>query len=152
METLTVADLAALLTAMQSVPRMRGQAATKEKLLSALREAMEAQPAHADQQKVSMIFSACGKSWRRIPQKDKPPRGRLAFSVSPGCHRLATCKRACKHMKTSRIQQRTLDRIDRANAESLTSLHNVTTSLSSWRGCELGMIFLIIGFLFKLTC
>ena len=69
METLTVADLAALLTAMQSVPRMRGQAATKEKLLFALREAMEAQPAHADQQKVSMIFSACGKPWRRIPQK-----------------------------------------------------------------------------------
>jgi len=90
METLTVADLAALLAAMQSVPRMRGQAATKEKLLSALREAMDAQPAHADQQKVSMIFSACGKPWRRIPQKDKPPRGRLVFSVSPGCHRLAT--------------------------------------------------------------
>ena len=44
-----------------------------------------------------------------------------------------------------------LHNIDRANAESLTSLHDVTTSLSSWRGCELGMIFLIIGFLFKLT-
>ena len=32
-----------------------------------------------------------------------------------------------------------------------TLLHDVTTSTSSWRGCELGMIFLIIGFLFKLT-
>lgn len=29
--------------------------------------------------------------------------------------------------------------------------NDVTTSTSSWRGCELGMIFLIIGFLFKLT-
>ena len=28
---------------------------------------------------------------------------------------------------------------------------SVATSTSSWRGCELGMIFLIIGFLFKLT-
>ena len=31
------------------------------------------------------------------------------------------------------------------------SFYDVTTSTSSWRGCELGMIFLIIGFLFKLT-
>ena len=36
-------------------------------------------------------------------------------------------------------------------SDSSTLLHDVTTSTSSWRGCELGMIFLIIGFLFKLT-
>ncbi len=35
--------------------------------------------------------------------------------------------------------------------DSSASFYDVTTSTSSWRGCELGMIFLIIGFLFKLT-
>ena len=35
--------------------------------------------------------------------------------------------------------------------EVISSYNDVTTSTSSWRGCELGMIFLIIGFLFKLT-
>ena len=55
METLTVAELAALLTAMQLMPRLRGQPATKDKLLSTLREAMQAQPAHADHEKVSCI-------------------------------------------------------------------------------------------------
>ena len=53
LETLTVAELAALLTAMQLMPRLRGQPATKDKLLDTLREAMQAQPAHADHQKVS---------------------------------------------------------------------------------------------------
>ena len=52
LETLTVAELAALLAAMQQMPRLRGQALTKDKLLAALRQAMDAQPAHADQQKV----------------------------------------------------------------------------------------------------
>jgi NADH:ubiquinone oxidoreductase subunit 2 (subunit N) len=36
-------------------------------------------------------------------------------------------------------------------SDSSDLLYDVTTSTSSWRGCELGMIFLIIGFLFKLT-
>ena len=36
-------------------------------------------------------------------------------------------------------------------SDSSALLYDVTTSTSSWRGCELGMIFLIIGFLFKLT-
>ena len=49
---MTVAELAALLTAMQLMPRLRGQPATKDKLLGTLREAMEAQPAHADHEKV----------------------------------------------------------------------------------------------------
>ena len=52
LETLTVAELAALLTAMQLMPRLRGQPATKDKLLDTLREAMQAQPAHVDHQKV----------------------------------------------------------------------------------------------------
>ena len=37
------------------------------------------------------------------------------------------------------------------NIDGSASFSDVTTSTSSWRGCELGMIFLIIGFLFKLT-
>ena len=59
LETLTVAELAALLAGMQLAPRMRGQALTKEKLLATLREAMQAQPAHADQQKVIHNLHAC---------------------------------------------------------------------------------------------
>ena len=52
LETLTVAELAAMLTAMQLTGRLRGQPPTKDKLLGTLRQAMAAQPAHADQQKV----------------------------------------------------------------------------------------------------
>ena len=52
METLTVAEIAALLAAMQLMPRMRGQPLTKDRLLATLRQAMDAQPVHVDQQKV----------------------------------------------------------------------------------------------------
>jgi proton-translocating NADH-quinone oxidoreductase chain N len=44
-----------------------------------------------------------------------------------------------------------LSKIFASLANPLDTLNDVTTSTSSWRGCELGMIFLIIGFLFKLT-
>ena len=44
---------------MQLMPRLRGQPATKDKLLGTLREAMQAQPAHADHQKVR--FTELGK-------------------------------------------------------------------------------------------
>ena len=43
------------------------------------------------------------------------------------------------------------DAVQVAVSDSSTSFYDITTSTSSWRGCELGMIFLIIGFLFKLT-
>ncbi len=56
LETLTVAELAALLAAMQLMPRLRGQPPTKEKLLDTMREAMSAQPAHADQLKVPLFI------------------------------------------------------------------------------------------------
>lgn len=41
--------------------------------------------------------------------------------------------------------------VEAAVSDGSTLFYDVTTSTSSWRGCELGMIFLIIGFLFKLT-
>ena len=102
METLTVADLAALLAAMQSVPRMRGQAATKEKLLSALREAMEAQPAHADQQKVSMMFSARGSTLEKDPSEGQAVSrkacvlrmARLPLARHPAREHASTCRPA----------------------------------------------------------
>lgn len=42
---------------MQLMPRLRGQPPTKDKLLATLREAMDAQPAHADQQKASILLT-----------------------------------------------------------------------------------------------
>ncbi len=41
------------------MPRLRGQPPTKDKLLDTMREAMSAQPAHADQQKVSLFILSC---------------------------------------------------------------------------------------------
>lgn len=57
LETLTVAELGALLATMQLTPRMRGQAPTKEKLLATLRGAMQAQPALAQREKVCITVS-----------------------------------------------------------------------------------------------
>ena len=52
---------------------------------------------------------------------------------------------------TGTVEFSELSKIFASLANPLDTLNDVTTSTSSWRGCELGMIFLIIGFLFKLT-